>query len=133
MSVLDDTNFEREDGAELDVESDAGFFGTAAIGYLLPQGPFNIRLEGELAVRTNLADSADDGTIEVDALDNSDISSIAGMLNAHLDYYILPNTALSLGAGIGYGTVQADLAVDLNGVDTSVFDEEPTAALLIKG
>ena len=120
ISVLEDVDFEG-----IDAETDAGFFGSLALGYSMPSGPMTIRGEAELAARANSVDQFAD----VDAEDNSDVSSIAGMLNAYLDYYILPNMALTVGAGIGYATVQADIAAD----DTSVFDEENDSGFAYQG
>lgn len=120
ISVLEDVDFEG-----VDAETDVGFLGSLALGYGVPSGPMTFRGEAELALRANVVDEfADEG-----AEDNSDVSSAAGMLNAYLDYYILPNTAITVGAGIGYATVQADIAAN----DVSVFDEENDSGFAYQG
>lgn len=130
VSVLDDTDFEdTSNGAEATAESDAGLYGDLSVGYTIPLGTISIRTEGELAGRTNAVDEFQDG----EAVENSDISSFAGMANAYADFYILPNMALSVGAGLGYATVQVDIASDVNGVDVLFFDEETDSGFAYQG
>lgn len=128
VSVLDDVDID-SGGGDIAAEMDAGFFGDLSIGYIIPQGPLSIRAEGELAVRANGVDQFND----LEALDESDISSVAGMANAYLDYYILPNTALTVGAGLGYAAVQVDLAVEVGNVDILLFDEESDNGFAYQG
>ena len=134
VSVLDDVDSDT-DGIELTSEADVGFFGDVSLGYIIPFGSFNVRTEGEFAVRVNGVDNVEIDGIDADfeALDESDFSSLAGMANAYLDFYILPNTALTAGAGIGYATVQADLAAEIGGVDVLLFDEESDSSFAYQG
>ncbi len=128
LNILDDTEFEDEENVVVTAEANAGFFTRLALGYVFPVGPVGFRAEGELALRANEVEEVDDNGVQnLDALENSDISSIAGMLNGYFDWYVLPNTALTLGFGLGYANVQADIAVDLDGVDVVLFDEESDA------
>ncbi len=133
VSVLDDVDTDT-DGIELTSEADAGFFGDVSLGYIIPFGAFSVRTEGEFAVRVNGVDNVENaqGT-EFEALDESDFSSLAGMANAYLDFYILPSTALTVGAGIGYASVQADVAAEINGVGVLLFDEENDSSFAYQG
>lgn len=116
------------------IKSKVGAFGAAALGYSIPQGPINIRIEGELSIRGNKLDEFEfaDGTV-LDGDDDAKTNAYAGMVNAHFDYYMIPNFALSVGAGIGYAKVEADTIVDGGAVNLIVFDEESDSALAYQG
>ena len=128
VSVLDDTDFDNGN-SEITAEADNGVFGDLSLGYTFPSGPVSFRAEGQLAARVNPVDNVNGA----EAVDESDISSIAGMANGYIDYYILPNMAVTGGAGLGFATVQVDIAVDLNGVDTLLFDEQNDTGLAYQG
>ena len=111
VNVADDLDLENQDnGLEAVAEQNAGFLGGLTLGYNLPQGPLNIRVEGEAAVRVNTVDEIEDNGALI-VLENADVSSGTFMANAHLDYYIIPNFALTVGAGLGFTNVALDLAV----------------------
>ncbi|MEL6963478.1 MAG: outer membrane beta-barrel protein [Pseudomonadota bacterium] len=116
------------------IRSKVGAFGAVAAGFNLPQGPINIRLEGELSIRGNKLDEFEfaDGT-SADGIDDSVTNAYAGMVNAHLDVYVLRNLALTAGAGLGYAWVKADTIVDVNGIDAVVFDDETDTTFAYQG
>jgi opacity protein-like surface antigen len=105
-----DENYGYSDN-DLTVEPNAGVLIAGAAGYNLPLGTMNFRMEGELAARLNSVDEIDDNLGNVAELDDADVSSIAGMANAYLDVYVVRNFALTVGAGLGYTRVTADLAL----------------------
>ncbi len=112
VNAADEIEFDGGDGiVDSSIDPNTGFLGSLHLGYNLPQGALNIRVEGELAARANEVDEIEqDGLANIE-LENADVTSLAFMLNGLLDYYITPNLALSAGAGVGAANVAFDLAV----------------------
>lgn len=113
LNLQNETDLDFDDDIDdASIDPNTGLLGGFAVGYNLPQGALNVRVEGELNFRANEVDDVEEEQSgDVIELENADTSSFAGMVNAHLDYYIIPNLAVTAGAGIGYANVDLDLAV----------------------
>ena len=104
-----DIEFEFNDGSSLDADPDTGLLGGLAVGYNIPLDQLSFRVEGEFTGRANAVDELEVSTGGALGLEDADISSIAGMINGHLDFYLAPNLALAAGVGLGYANVKLDL------------------------
>ncbi len=107
---------------------------TGAVGYSLPQGPLNLRLEGEVALRGNELDEVNlaDGTSR-NADDDSYTASRSGMVNVFADLYVAPGIALSAGGGLGFANVVQNLEVRNNGFKVTLIDDETDTVLAYQG
>lgn len=129
VNVLDDIDFELDNGLEDTAETKNGLFSAISVGYSFPQGPVNFRMEGELSYRANDVDQLEDA----DDFDKDDVSALAGMLNAYVDYYIAPDVALTAGGGLGYAEVEADISVDAGAINLVIFDNEEDSGFAYQG
>lgn len=122
LTLLDDYELDDETGTIIgaDVKSKAGGNVGGALGVILPLGAVDMRLEGEIAYRANKADEANTtiAGIDVDGDPDGDsvTSALSGMANAHVDFRVTPQFAISAGAGVGYAKVEAEIVSDFGGV-----------------
>jgi opacity protein-like surface antigen len=112
LNLSDTIDFDRESFSnDLTIEPNAGVLGSLALGNTIPLADIDIRIEGELAFRTNGVDDVDDNLGTTVDIENADITSYAGMANVYLDFYVMPDFALTLGGGLGYANVDVDAVV----------------------
>ncbi len=104
-----DIDFEDPNVVDASIDPNVGPLGGLAVGFNLPLGQMNMRFEGELSGRTNEIEELELDNGAVIDEDDSSTSSIAGMANAHLDFYVLPNLAIAAGGGIGSASVTLDI------------------------
>jgi len=131
LNALTDIDFDIDDNADDATASyDVGLLGIAAIGYGLPFERLSLRVESEFSFRRNTLDEFEfANNVQADGDGDSATTALAGMVNAHLDYYLFRNVALSAGVGIGYALVEVDTIVEVGAADLVIIDEEDDTAL----
>lgn len=114
-SLSDYTLDAANNNLDSDVSSGIGWNVGAAVGAKIPLGIVDMRVEGEVAYRRNSANDVTIQGVTGDTVNDSKTSALSGMANAHLDYHVLPQLAVTAGGGIGYASVTADIAANING------------------
>ena len=116
LNSLDDTENSVSTGGGFSatgetISFDGGYGVLVTTGYAWP----HIRLELEGSYRSN------DGSVDNGIFKNvatADVTQWSGMVNAYYDMSLVPQWSLSLGAGLGFNTVEMDSPWFINGSGT---------------
>lgn len=90
---------------------DDGYGVLATAGYAWP----HVRLEFEVGYRSN------DGNVDLGIIHNvasADVTQWSGVMNVFYDFALVPQWTLSLGGGLGFGSVEMDSPWFINGSGT---------------
>ena len=129
LTLLDEATFDTDllggiVNLDFDPTNDIGPNVGAAFGVALPLSNFKLRFEGEVAIRGNTVSDIENLGDEFETINDSSIYSVSGMANTHADLYVTQHLALSVGGGLGYASVGADIAADVDGDGISFIDDE---------
>ena len=122
LTLLDDYELDDPTGTIIgaEVKNKVGGNIGAALGVAIPLGGIDVRLEGEVAYRANEPDEINTNFLGIDVDGDPDgeskTTALSGMANGHIDLWVLPQLALSAGAGIGYARVETVVTSDFGGV-----------------